>query len=52
MRVRSACPVRGVLSVGAAVFVMGCGLESVELERIDGGGRATLRLPNDASGGL
>ncbi|MDE0831277.1 MAG: hypothetical protein OSB03_18975 [Vicinamibacterales bacterium] len=25
MRVRSACPVRGVLSVGAAVFVMGCG---------------------------
>ena len=25
MRVRSACPVRGLLSVGAAVFVMGCG---------------------------
>ncbi len=28
------------------------GLESVELERIDGGGQATLRLPNDVSDGV
>ncbi len=28
------------------------GLESVELERIDGGAQATLRLPNDASDGV
>jgi len=32
--------------------ILTIGLESVKLERIDGRGRATLRLPNDASGGL
>jgi hypothetical protein len=32
--------------------ILTMGLESVELERIDGGGQATLRLPNDASDGL
>ncbi len=32
--------------------ILSLGLQSVELERIDGGGRATLRLPNDVSGGI
>ena len=32
--------------------ILAMGLESVELERIDGGGQATLSLPNDASDGL
>lgn len=54
-----------VLSDGDAVFhgrrgdvidgryrILNMGLESVELERIDGRGRATLRLPNDVSDGL
>lgn len=54
-----------VLSDGDAVFhgrrgdvidgryrILDMGLESVELERIDGRGRATLSLPNDLSDGL
>lgn len=33
-------------------LIVRLGLESVELERIDGGGQATLRLSNDASDGV
>ena len=32
--------------------IVSLGLESVDVERIDGGGRTTLTLPNDASDGV